>query len=64
MEKKRYDYAVDPNAVLYYGTKANALRAYNIQDFLNNYQRYGSTLYTFIYIEDEIVAVYPYQADY
>ena len=64
VEKKRYDYAVDPNAVLYYGTKANALRAYNIQDFLNNYQRYGSTLYTFIYIEDEIVAVYPYQADY
>lgn len=64
VEKKRYDYAVDPNAVLYYGTKANALRAYNIQDFLNNYQLYGSTLYTFIYIEDEIVAVYPYQADY
>lgn len=64
VEKKRYDYAVDPNALLYYGTKANCLRAYNIQDFLNNYQLYGSTLCTFIYMEDEIVAVYPYQADY
>ena len=64
VEKKRYDYAVDPNAVLYYGTKANALRAYNVQDFLINYQLYGSTLYTFVYIEDEIVAIYPYQADY
>lgn len=59
-----YDYAVSPNCLFYYGTKANCLRAYNIQDFMNNYMTYGSSLYTIVYIESEIVAVFPYGADY
>ena len=59
-----YDYVVDPNCALYYGTKQNCYRAYNIQEFMNNYLRYGSSLYTLVYIEDEIVAIFPYGADY
>ncbi|MBE5786671.1 MAG: cadherin-like beta sandwich domain-containing protein [Clostridiales bacterium] len=59
-----YDYAVAPNCIFYYGTKANCYRANNINDFMRNYQLYNSTLYTLIYIEDEIVAVFPYGADY
>ena len=59
-----YDYAVSPNCIFYYGTKANCYRAYNIQEFMNNYLIYGSSLYTIIYIESEIVAVFPYGADY
>ena len=57
-------YAVSPHCAFYYGTKANCYRAYNIQEFINNYLLYGSALYTFIFIEDEIVAVLPYGADY
>ncbi|MBQ4074816.1 MAG: cadherin-like beta sandwich domain-containing protein [Clostridia bacterium] len=59
-----YDYVVSPNCVFYYGTKANCFRAYTIQEFKNNYYMYNSNLYTFIYIEDEIVAIFPYGADY
>ncbi len=59
-----YDYEVNPNCIFYYGTKANCYRAYNIQEFMNNYMIYGSSLYTIIYIESEIVAVFPYGADY
>ena len=59
-----YDYEVDPNCIFYYGTKNNCYRATNINTFINNYQQYGSTLYTIIYIESEIVAVLPYGADY
>ena len=59
-----YDYAVSPNCLFYYGTKANCYRAYNIQEFMNNYMIYGSSLYTIVYIESEIVAVFPYGADY
>lgn len=58
------NYAVSPNCAFYYGTKANCYRAYNIQEFINNYLLYGSSLYTYIFIEDEIVAVLPYGADY
>lgn len=64
VEKNRYDYAVDPNCLFYYGTKQNCYRAYNLQEFRNNYLVYGSSLYTIIYMEDEIVAVFPYGADY
>ena len=63
-EKNRYDYAVHPNCLFYYGTKQNCYRAYNLQEFQNNYLLYGSSLYTIIYMEDEIVAVFPYGADY
>ena len=59
-----YDYEVDPNCIFYYGTKANCYRAYNITEFQNHYLTYGSSLYTIIYIESKIVAVFPYGADY
>ena len=62
--KDSYDYAVHPNCIFYYGTKANCYRARNIQEFMNNYLTYGSSMYTIIYMESEIVAVYPYSADY
>ena len=64
VDRNRYDYAVAPNCIFYYGVKENCYRAYTVQEFMNNYARYGSSLYTFIYIEDEIVAVFPYGADY
>ncbi|MBR4361011.1 MAG: cadherin-like beta sandwich domain-containing protein [Clostridia bacterium] len=59
-----YDYEVNPNCIFYYGTKNNCYRANNINTFINNYLQYGSSLYTIIYIESEIVAVFPYGADY
>ena len=59
-----YDYEVDPHCIFYYGTKSNCYRAYNIQEFMNNYLRFGSSLYTIVYIESQIVAVLPYGADY
>ena len=59
-----YDHVVDPHCDFYYGTKANSFRAYNVQEFLNNYLLYGNSLYTIVYIEDKIVAVFPYGADY
>ena len=61
---EHYDYEVDPNCIFYYGTKANCIRAYNIYTFTNTYMQYGSSLYTIVYIEDKIVAVFPYGADY
>ncbi|MBR3019741.1 MAG: cadherin-like beta sandwich domain-containing protein [Clostridia bacterium] len=61
---EHYDYEVDPNCIFYYGTKANCIRAYNIYTFTNTYLQYGSSLYTIVYIEDKIVAVFPYGADY
>ncbi len=67
VETNIYDYDVDPNCIFYYGNKSNCYRAYNIQDFISNYQSYlnnYSTLYTIVYIEDIIVAVFPYEADY
>ena len=64
VEKTVYDYEVDPNCTFYYGTKANCYRANNINTFINNYLQFGSALYTLVYIEDKIVAVFPYGADY
>ena len=62
--KDSYDYEVDPNCIFYYGTKSNCYRATNISNFMNSYLQYGSSLYTIIYIESKIVAVFPYGADY
>ena len=62
--KDSYDYEVDPNCIFYYGTKSNCYRATNITNFMNSYLMYGSSLYTIVYIEDKIVAVFPYGADY
>lgn len=59
-----YDYVVDPNCILYYGTKHNPIRAADINEFMINYRNTGSNLYTIIYLEDEIVCVLPYGADY
>lgn len=59
-----YDYEVDPNCIFYYGTKNNCYRATNVVNFLNSYLQYGSSLYTIVYIESKIVAVFPYGADY
>lgn len=59
-----YDYEVSPNCLFYYGSKANCYRASNIEDFMNHYMTYGSSLYTIIYIESQIVAIFPYGADY
>ena len=61
---EHYDYEVDPNCIFYYGTKGNCYRATNITTFLNTYLQYGSPLYTIVYIEDKIVAVFPYGADF
>ena len=62
--KDSYDYEVDPNCIFYYGTKSNCYRATNISNFMNSYLKYGSSLYTIVYIESKIVAVFPYGADY
>lgn len=58
-----YDYVVSPNCMFYYGTPQNPIRLNTISEFMNYYRVYGSTLYTIVYIEDEIVAVFPYGAD-
>lgn len=52
------------NCIFYYGTMQNPIRAISFTDFVNHYQLYGSTLYRFVIIEDEIVAVMPYNSDY
>lgn len=59
-----YDYAVDPNCLFYYGTPQNPVRAASITEFMANYRLNGQNFYTLIYIEDEIVCVLPYGADY
>ena len=59
-----YDYACADSCIFYYGTMYDAVRAANFTDFMANYKNHGSTLYRIIYIEDEIVAVMPYAADY
>ncbi|MDD3571987.1 MAG: cadherin-like beta sandwich domain-containing protein [Eubacteriales bacterium] len=58
-----YKYDTNPNCLFYYGTKQNPVRAYDAQEFFNNYLLNGSNLYYLIYIENEIVAVLPYASD-
>lgn len=58
-----YRYKTSPNCLFYYGNKQNPVRAVDAQDFLNRYLSGGSNLYYLAYIEDEIVAVMPYDAD-
>lgn len=62
--KYLYKYACTANCIYYYGTLENPIRATDIYEFQNNYYSYGSNLYRIVYIEDEIVAVMPYEADY
>lgn len=59
-----YDNAVSPNCIFYYGTKQHCTRAANIEDFVKHSGEGGYAFYTLIYIEDQIVAVFPYEADY
>ncbi len=59
-----YKYDTSPNCLFYYGTKQNPIRAADAQDFYNNYMTSASNLYYLVYIENEIVAVLPYAADY
>lgn len=59
-----YDYACSADCIFYYGTMQNPIRATTFAEFAAHYQDYGSTLYRIVYIEDEIVAVMPYAADY
>lgn len=59
-----YDYACADSAIFYYGTMQNPIRAATFSDFVAHYQDSGSNLYRIVYIEDEIVAVMPYAADY
>ena len=56
------NYAAADSCLYYYGTLDNPVRARNAQEFINNYQLSGSTLYYLVYIEDKIVAVLPYNA--
>ena len=63
-EVEHYDYEVSPNCSFYYGPKAHCYRAQTIFDFMNNYMVYSDNLYTIVYIEDVIEAVFPYGADY
>ena len=63
-ETNVYNYEVDVHCDFYYGTPASPIRATNIQDFANRYWQYGSTLYKIVYIEDKIVAIFPYGADF
>ncbi|NLX83133.1 MAG: cadherin-like beta sandwich domain-containing protein [Clostridiales bacterium] len=55
-----YKYKTAPNCLFYYGTKNNPVRARNAVEFFNNYISTSNTLYYFIYIEDQIVAIMPY----
>lgn len=52
------------DCIFYYGTIYNMIRATSFNDFVANYQNYASTLYRFVILEDEIVAVMPYASDY
>jgi len=58
-----YRYACAPNCLFYYGPAGSPILARGPQEFINQYLSGGSNLYYLIYIEDEIVAVMPYQAD-
>ena len=59
-----YKYPCAANCVYYYGTIENPTRAHNATEFAFYYTQTPDQLYRFVYIEDEIVAVMPYAADY
>ena len=59
-----YDYACSDSCIFYYGAPGNPVRATTFTDFAAHYNDFGSNLYRLVYIEDEIVAVMPYAADY
>ena len=62
-----YKYAVDPNCAFYYMNGNVATRARDIYEFQNNIRMAGwdkPDMFRIVYMEDEIVAVLPYSADY
>ena len=58
-----YRYACAANCLYYYGPANSPVRVQGAQEFIDHYLSGGSNLYYLIYIDDEIVAVMPYQAD-
>lgn len=58
-----YKYTTSDNCLFYFGTMNNPIRAVDAKGFMDNYLLYGSNLYYLVYIEDEIVAVFPYNSD-
>ena len=59
-----YKYPCSENCVFYYGTIENPRRARTATEFSYYYTQTPDILYRFVYINDEIVAVLPYTADY
>ena len=59
---EHYKYACADTCFIYYGSMYNPVRMTNMNDF-NNYAD-KTTMYRFVYIEDEIVGILPYEADY
>lgn len=60
-----YRYALDPHCAMYYeenGVTRQAKDVYELMDFLARTDDPG--MFRIVYIEDEIVAVMPYSADY
>lgn len=58
-----YKYRCADNCLFYYGTANNPIRAYDAAQFKINYLNTGNNLYNLVYMEDEIVAVLPYEAN-
>ena len=56
-----YKYPCVPECIFYAGDMECAIRMRNMNEFMSNYNPGG--LYRIVYIEDEIVAVMPYEAD-
>jgi hypothetical protein len=59
-----YTNACTDDCIFYYGTMQNPIRSISFTDFISHYTLYGSTLYRFIIIKGDIVAVMPYNSDY
>ena len=57
-----YPYPCAKNCILYFGDIDAPVRAFDMEDFLSQYN--PDALYRFIYLEGEIVAVLPYAPDY
>ena len=60
--QEHYKYACTKDCIIYYGGIYNPVRATTMDDFYYN-ANHGA-MYRFVYIEDEIVAILPYEADY
>ena len=58
----KYKYETAPNCLFYVGTFTNPIRVKDAQEFINGYWSGGSNLYYLVYMEDQIVAVFPYNA--